>query len=54
MTCTCKKVKREGRKKQHNEWFKNLLEKKEKEKNKVQKKRKGMSTGGYTGKLEKL
>ncbi len=53
--CECKKLK-----KGHNEWFKNLLkEKAEKKKQtrtttKPMKKRKGMSTGGFKSKLEKL
>ena len=51
--CDCKKLK-----KGHNEWFKKLLkekaEKKKQTRTKPIKKRKGMSTGGFKGKLEKL
>lgn len=53
MTCDCKKGKKE-----HNEWFKNLLKEKTKKKRSstkpVARKRRGMSTGGYNGKMEKL
>jgi hypothetical protein len=65
MACECKKGKKRGGK-EHSEWFKNLLKEKGKKKSTrmstgghastkpVGKKRRGMSTGGYTGKMELL
>jgi hypothetical protein len=51
MGCGCK-----AKRGKHSEWFKNLLKKKKKGKEKTMKKsprpkRRGMSTGGYTGEM---